>query len=80
MASLEREVRRLMGKAISHYDLIRDGDRMVVAVSGGKDSLLLLWLLRERLRRIPIRYDLTAVHVDPGFEGAPHGQPRSLFP
>jgi tRNA 2-thiocytidine biosynthesis protein TtcA len=68
MASVNREVRRLVGKAISHYQLIQDGDRMAVAVSGGKDSLLLLWLLRERLERIPIRYELTAVHVDPGFD------------
>lgn len=67
MASLSREVRRLLGKAISHYELIQDGDRISVAVSGGKDSLLLLWLLRERLERIPIRYALTAIHVDPGF-------------
>jgi tRNA 2-thiocytidine biosynthesis protein TtcA len=70
MASIEREVRRLVGKAISHYDLIHDGDRIAVAVSGGKDSLLLLWLLRERLQRIPIHYNLTAVHVDPGFDAA----------
>ena len=55
MASIEREVRRLVGKAISHYDLIDDGDRIAVGVSGGKDSLLLLWLLRERLQRIPIQ-------------------------
>ena len=68
MASIEGEVRRLVGKAISHYDLIQNGDRIAVAVSGGKDSVLLLWLLRERLQRIPIRYDLTAVHVDPGFD------------
>lgn len=68
MASLEGDVRRLVGKAISHYDLIRDDDRIMVAVSGGKDSLLLLWLLRERLRRIPIGYELTAVFVDPGFD------------
>ena len=74
MASIEREVRRLVGKAVSHYDLIHDDDRIVVGVSGGKDSLLLLWLLRERLERIPIRYDLTAVYVDPGFD--PTGSER----
>jgi len=47
--------------------MIRDGDHVMVAVSGGKDSLALLWLLRERIKRIPIHYRLTAVHVDPGF-------------
>ncbi len=44
-----------------------DGDHVMVAVSGGKDSYALLWLLRERIGRIPIQYKLTAVHVDPGF-------------
>lgn len=57
-----------MGKAVHHYQLIEDGDRIAVGVSGGKDSMLLLWLLRERLARLPIRYELLALHVDPGFD------------
>ncbi len=68
MAFIDQEVRRLVGKAIHGYRLIENGDRIAVAVSGGKDSMLLLWLLRERLRRIPGHYDLVAVHVDPGFD------------
>ncbi len=68
MAFGDREVRRLLGKGINHYGLIENRDRIVVAVSGGKDSMLLLWLLRERLRRVPINYELVAVHVDPGFD------------
>jgi tRNA 2-thiocytidine biosynthesis protein TtcA len=68
MAYLDHEVRRLFGKAIHFYGLIENRDRIAVAVSGGKDSMLLLWLLRERLRRVPIDYELTAVHVDPGFD------------
>ena len=63
-----QEVRRLLGKGIHHYGLIEDGDRIAVGVSGGKDSMLLLWLLRERLRRVPISYELIAVHIDPGFD------------
>jgi tRNA 2-thiocytidine biosynthesis protein TtcA len=74
MASLEREVRRLVGRAIHRYDQIAHRDRILVAVSGGKDSLVLLWNLRERLNRIPIRYELVAVHIDMGFDPGPGEQ------
>ncbi|MGV8050815.1 MAG: ATP-binding protein [Anaerolineaceae bacterium] len=68
MSMLHHEVGRLVGKAINHYRLIEDGDKIAVAVSGGKDSMLLLRLLRERLKRVPIDYELIAVHVAPGFD------------
>jgi tRNA 2-thiocytidine biosynthesis protein TtcA len=48
--------------------MISDGDRMVVGLSGGKDSLTLLWILSERLARVPIQYELFPVYIDPGFE------------
>ena len=48
--------------------MIADGDKLVVGLSGGKDSLTLSWMLKERLKRIPINYDLTAIYIDPGFE------------
>ena len=67
MSFVQKEIKRRMGKAIHKWRMIGDGDHVLVAVSGGKDSLSLLWLLRERLKRIPIEYRLTAVHVDPGF-------------
>jgi tRNA 2-thiocytidine biosynthesis protein TtcA len=67
-----------MGKAISGHEMLRDGDHVLVAVSGGKDSMTLLWLLRERLKRIPIEYRLTAVHVDPGF-GAESGREMQSY-
>jgi tRNA 2-thiocytidine biosynthesis protein TtcA len=57
-----------MGKALHHYQMISDGDRILVGVSGGADSLTLMWLLQERRVRIPIDYDLFAVFIDPGFE------------
>jgi len=62
-----KEMKRLMGKAIYNFQMIGDGDRILVAVSGGQDSLSLLWSLRDRLRRIPINYDIKAVHVELGF-------------
>jgi len=57
-----------MGKAIHRYGMIHDGDRILVGVSGGKDSLSLLYLLHERRKRVPIQYELIPVHIDIGFE------------
>lgn len=64
---VHKEMRRLMGKGIHEYGMTEDGDNILVSVSGGKDSMSLLWLLRERIKRLPIDYNITAVHVDPGF-------------
>jgi tRNA 2-thiocytidine biosynthesis protein TtcA len=59
-----------MGKALHRHNMISDGDRIVVGVSGGADSLTLMFILMERLTRIPINYELFAVYIDPGFEGS----------
>jgi tRNA 2-thiocytidine biosynthesis protein TtcA len=48
--------------------MIADGDRILVGLSGGKDSLSLMHLLSERRRRIPIDYNIQAVYIDPGFD------------
>ncbi len=79
MAFVDQEVRRRLGKGIRHYGLVEDGDRIAVGVSGGKDSMLLLWLLRERLRRVPISYELTAVYVDPGFDAESADRLEAFF-
>lgn len=63
-----KALNRAVGKALHHYQMIADGDRILVGVSGGADSLSLMWLLQERQARIPIEYDLFAVFIDPGFE------------
>ena len=76
---VHKEMRRLMGKAIHEYNMTQEGDHILVSVSGGKDSMSLLWLLRERLKRLPIEYRLTAVHVDPGFGGDNAEQMKVYF-
>ena len=49
--------------------MLHDGDRIILGVSGGADSLTMMWMLVERLPRIPINFELFPVYVDPGFEG-----------
>jgi tRNA 2-thiocytidine biosynthesis protein TtcA len=58
------EVSKKAGKAIMEFDMIREGDRVAVAVSGGKDSLSLLHVLRHRQRISPVNFDFTAAHID----------------
>jgi tRNA 2-thiocytidine biosynthesis protein TtcA len=49
--------------------MISHKDRILVGLSGGKDSFILMWILNERLKRIPIDYKLYSVHIDLGFDG-----------
>ncbi len=67
--SAYKALNRAVGRAIHDYDMIRDGDRILVGLSGGSDSLTLLWMLSERQARIRIAYHLEAVYIDPGFGG-----------
>lgn len=62
-----RKIKKLAGQAIGHFNLIEEGDRIAVAVSGGKDSYTLLHILEQLRRRAPIEYELIAVNVDAGF-------------
>ena len=72
-------MKRFVGKGIRTRQMIRDGDHILVAVSGGKDSLALLWQLKEHIKRIPISYRITAVHVDPGFGADSGARMETLF-
>ena len=58
---------KLMGKAISDYDMLHDGDKVLVAVSGGEDSLSLLNLFLLRQKKIKINFEVIACHVDTSF-------------
>ena len=71
------EMKRLLSfirRAVDDYNMIEDGDRIAVGVSGGKDSLTLLEGLAEMRRFYPKKYDVVAVTVDMGFEKAGFGE------
>ena len=72
--SLQRRLAQQLGRCIADYELVEEGDRVMVAVSGGKDSYALLHLLDRARSRAPVRFDITAVHLDqghPGYDGTP---------
>ena len=60
---------RKTGKAIADFDMIRDGDRLLLGVSGGKDSLTLLHILGHLQTYAPVKFDLGVITVDPEVEG-----------
>ncbi len=71
------EMKRLLSfvrRAVDDYNMIEEGDRIAVGVSGGKDSLTLLETLSEMQRFYPKKYEVVAVTVDMGFEGQDYSE------
>ena len=69
-----RQLSRRMKTTCVRWDLLAPGDRILVAISGGKDSYAMLTLLHDLVPRLPFEVELTAVHLDqvqPGYDGRP---------
>jgi len=66
---LETRLAKKTTKAIIDYNLVEDGDRVMVGLSGGKDSWALIQILDVLRQRAPVKFSLVAVNVDSGYEG-----------
>lgn len=67
LPKLEKRILRRAGEAIQAYNLIEAGDRILVGLSGGKDSWALLEVLTTLRKRAPIKFEVHGITVDPGF-------------
>lgn len=66
---LFQRIKKQTGRAIGEFNLIEEGDRIAVGVSGGKDSYTLLDILEGLRKKAPISFELIAVNIDSGFPG-----------
>lgn len=79
-SDVPRTLLRLVSRAIVEYDMIRSGDRLLLGLSGGKDSLTLLHVLRQIREKSPVPFELGAATVDPCIEGFDPSQLKSYVP
>src|SRR5437870_12179557 len=71
-SELESRIAKKTTKAIVDYQMIEEGDRVMIGLSGGKDSWALLQILDVLRQGAPIRFSLVAVNVDSGYKGYEH--------
>lgn len=71
---LSKRLLRQLGRAIEVYNMIEEGDRVMVCISGGKDSWCMLHLLSSFQKKMPFSFELLAVHLDQGEPYAPVAQ------
>ena len=64
-----QRIEGLMRRAIEDYDMIQEGDKIAVALSGGKDSITLLYSLKNLSKYYPKKFEVIAMTINPGFEG-----------
>ncbi len=67
---LKKKIDRAVGKAVHDWNMILENERILVGVSGGKDSQALLKILFSLQKKAPIKFDILPVHIDAGFEGS----------
>ena len=65
---LKKRINRAAGKAIHDWDMILENDRILVGISGGTDSQVLLKILFSLKKRAPVKFDILPVHIDAGFD------------
>ena len=68
MRLLSKAANRRIGRAMHNYTMLADSDRVLIAVSGGVDSLVLSWVLKHWQHKAPISYEILAAHIDSGFD------------
>ncbi len=71
--AIPKAINKRIGQALHDYQMLADGDHVLLAVSGGVDSLVLCHILKLWQQKAPISYTLTAVHLDMGFAAGQDG-------